>query len=223
MAKRKQRTIAVLARKGGVGKTTIATAIASLLAKSHETVLVDMDPQGSAAIGLGCDISSGAAELLSGKTIDIPRIDGLKLDVLAGNARLIDLPMVRAQKLTHLPHKHIVLDCYSGPQLPSLLRAVKPDVALVVTTPDPLSATMVAGAVGLAKEHTKRCAIVANRLHPAQVANFLAELGEEFDLPTFAVRTDTATIIKSQLKQMPLTSFNDSKAIADLKGVIRWL
>lgn len=131
--------------------------------------------------------------------------------------------MVRTGKLLELPHRHIVLDCYSGTQLPSLLRAVRPDVALIVTTPDPLSATMVAGAVGQATEHAKRCAIIANRLHPAQVAGFLAELGEEFDLPTFGVRTDTAIITKSQLRQQPLTNFSASKAIADLKGVVRWL
>lgn len=77
MRRKHPRTIAVLARKGGVGKTTIATALAALLAKKQETVLVDMDPQGSAAISLGCDISQGTAELLTGKSIDLPRIDGL--------------------------------------------------------------------------------------------------------------------------------------------------
>lgn len=43
------RCIAVANTKGGVGKSTIATNLAALLCKTHRTLLIDADPQRSAA------------------------------------------------------------------------------------------------------------------------------------------------------------------------------
>jgi chromosome partitioning protein len=76
---------AIANQKGGVGKTTTAVNVAACIAEAgYETLVVDVDPQGNATVGLGASRNRGP---------------GL-YDVLTGEAALTDA--VRATEIARL-------------------------------------------------------------------------------------------------------------------------
>ena len=89
-----RRVVAVANSKGGVGKTTISSNLAGLLAQRYRVLLVDLDPQANCSRDLGYEAKDGAAladAISRGRPAD-PLVEVRPdLDVVPGGPELADL------------------------------------------------------------------------------------------------------------------------------------
>lgn len=138
--------IAVAGRKGGVGKTTIACGIASVLASQQKKVLiVDLDPQSNAAFVIGANPTKpGTASLISG-ILPTPLSVNPYMSVLPGGPDLMNHEVQScdqeelADVLKNYDFEVAIFDCPPGNEHLERLALKAADTALVVANAHPLA------------------------------------------------------------------------------------
>lgn len=138
--------IAVVSGKGGVGKTTIACGLASMLSKNSDTVLLDLDPQGNATWGLGGNLNSpGAYYLLTHRDPDYQSV-AENLSVISASQDLLshEVQRLNAESLydrlndiNKNDNSHWVFDCPPGNEHLERLAVVAADVTLIIVDAHP--------------------------------------------------------------------------------------
>jgi chromosome partitioning protein len=231
----KQKTplsIAVAARKGGVGKTTIAAALASLFALDRDALLVDFDPQSSTALALGLDPAApGTGEALQGKPYEVQRVARLdRLQVMAGGAGL-ESPTLRTlpesvtlDRLEALQAGRVlVMDCPPGGGLFEDLAIKAAEVLLVVTEAHPLAVAGI-GRVLACRRKGQRVAVVLNKVDNRRKLDRDAaeQLGKFLGVPVFTVH-NAAEVSHAAAQGIPLALAKKCKPIDDLKALIKWI
>lgn len=208
------RQIVILNPKGGCGKTTLATNLASHFAvRGHRPMLIDNDPKGYStrwlekrpqSCGRILGISNGVQEIYRDPTYR-PRIPK-EIDTI-----IIDTPAaLRTQEISRLTKN---VDCILVPVLPSAF-----DVHVVTT--------FIADLLVLT-QFEKPVAVVANRTRKnTKSLAMLMRILESFETPTIAVLRDSQNYVCAAnlglgIDELPLARVR--KDTADFHKVGSWL
>jgi chromosome partitioning protein len=232
--------IAVAARKGGVGKTTVACGLASVLANKGQKVLViDLDPQSNAAYVLGTNPTApGTAELLTGgMPIPLEASPGLYVlpggpDLTGHNIQALD-PEDLADAVAPFDFDAMIFDCPPGVEYLERLGLVAADAALVCTDAHPL-AVMGAGRVlselSLRQKKKRRgpnrWALVLSRidLRRSMDQALDEQLASAYPaIKRMMVRQDSA-LAWAGAERLPLMKYEPgSRGAVDLQAIAEWV
>ncbi len=204
------RTILVLNAKGGCGKSTIATNLASYYAWEEEkqVVLEDFDPQGS------------SSEWLQARGEEWPEIFGIRAwEEPARPPRGTEVAILDAPAAVH------------GKDLTALVR--RAETILIPVLPSPIDMRAAAHfirdllLVGKVSRKQTRIAIIANRVREnTNIYHSLERFLRHLKIPVVATLRDTQNYIKAAERGIGIFEMAPSQVYTDLEQwepLTRWL
>lgn len=233
--------VAIAAGKGGVGKTTVACGIASVLAaQGNQVLLVDLDPQSNAAWGLGADPTQpGTAELLLGDAPTPIQVTN-NLWVLPGGPGLKGHEVMRldpealADAVTKFNHSAIIFDCPPGWDHLERFGLVAAEAALIVVDAHPFAIQGAARVVETLstrrqkkRQGAQRWALVMSRVDLRRTLDkdLEAALTTMFpDIDRLLIRQDVAlSLATTERKPVMEAAPQSCRGVVDLQEVVGWL
>lgn len=233
-------SIAIAARKGGVGKTTIACSLASVLAsQGQQVLLVDLDPQSNAAYAVGVDpTADGTAELLIGKNPQ-PLEATKGLYVFPGGPNLTSHavqslhPEDLADAIKDMNYDTVICDCPPGNENLERLGLVAADVALVVTNAHPFAIIGANRIMGILENYqskdrrgAKYWALIISQVDERRALDktIPAQLIQKYpEAKHFTVHQDTNLSLAGAL-QTPLMEYAPrSRAVNEVTEIAQWV
>jgi chromosome partitioning protein len=222
------RWITIAGRKGGVGKTSCSLALAAHYVRAGKSVLiVDLDPQGSAGLALGADISGeGLLSALIGEQPPQPHPVTDGLDILPGGPALTASPeMLPLQSaLASQAHDVIIVDCPPGHADLDRLAIAAAEVLLACCESHRMAVAGASRVINEAKEinPAPRCAVVLGRVDVRRGLDIAAPelLAGAFNVPVMAIRQDAALSQALNAGKMPPAH---GRAAEDIAKIAAWI
>ena len=233
-----QLTVALATRKGGVGKTTLALALASRLSEKRRTLLIDLDQDGDCTFGLGGNLElPGSAALLTGGSPVFQQITPT-LDLLCGNQDLEDPAIARlepealADAISKLDYECVVLDSPANAHHLQKLSVVAAKSVLI-----PLNAHPFAIKRGMAlisdlakrreskRQGATKWAIVANLIDVRRLFDrqLVERLRSDTGVPVLTIHHRTF-FSRATTAQKPCSNFPGGKApMAEIDKLVKWV
>jgi chromosome partitioning protein len=198
-------TVAVIARKGGAGKTTLALHLAVEAARSGPVVLIDTDPQAS------------AAQWADGRQAPQPMV------VVSPTTRLTQSLQAASQSGAHIAF----IDTAPAVETPALTAARAADFCLIVSRPGILDLHSIGINVQITKLAGKPVALVMNAAPPrdGQAVAAGEHVGRDYGVELCPIVIHQRAVFSHALARSLCAQEAEptSKAAAEIAALWDWL